>query len=168
MSAHFIIRVWYFEQTQTLSDHSESLSNTVFLFFIRVSFNCFQIDVVDETRQYAEWEKDVSITSGIIAGKRALNRIHSELGLQGYNQVILIMESTTFKILFFRIKTNTFCIIYFFSNLAVFLEENLPPKVYPWSYFGLQLLEGLLELINFGLRLLGLVAGLGLFFSSSS
>ncbi|XP_026677291.1 glycogen debranching enzyme [Diaphorina citri] len=47
------------------------------------------IDVVQETRQYPEWDRDVTLASGIIAGKRTLNRLHSELGLQGYTQVFV-------------------------------------------------------------------------------
>jgi hypothetical protein len=50
-----------------------------------------QIHVVDEIREYAEWSDDssvgVNVHSGIIAAKRALNRLHFELGLAGFNQV---------------------------------------------------------------------------------
>uniref|UniRef100_A0A8D8RVX4 Glycogen debranching enzyme n=1 Tax=Cacopsylla melanoneura TaxID=428564 RepID=A0A8D8RVX4_9HEMI len=53
-----------------------------------------QIDVVEETRQYPEWDKHVNLTSGIIGGKRALNRLHNELGLQGYTQVFVDQVDT--------------------------------------------------------------------------
>lgn len=55
------------------------------------------IHVVDETRQYAEWSNDESLTLGnvryvnekfgIIAAKRALNELHFKLGAEGFNQV---------------------------------------------------------------------------------
>jgi glycogen debranching enzyme len=49
------------------------------------------IHVVDEIREYAEWSDDsslgVNFHSGIIVAKRALNRLHFELGLARFNQV---------------------------------------------------------------------------------
>ncbi|KDR16306.1 Glycogen debranching enzyme, partial [Zootermopsis nevadensis] len=51
------------------------------------------IHVVDETREYAEWSDDssfgVKMLSGIISAKRALNKLHFELGLAGFNQVFV-------------------------------------------------------------------------------
>ncbi|XP_014676824.1 PREDICTED: glycogen debranching enzyme-like [Priapulus caudatus] len=54
----------------------------------------YQLDVVTEDRLYKSWsdapalEKGyVGLRSGIIAGKRALNKLHHYLGEQGYNQV---------------------------------------------------------------------------------
>uniref|UniRef100_A0A8C4WV81 Glycogen debranching enzyme n=1 Tax=Eptatretus burgeri TaxID=7764 RepID=A0A8C4WV81_EPTBU len=51
-----------------------------------------QISVVTEERKYAEWGNGqqpgiVGLASGIIAGKRALNLLHQQLGQEGYNQV---------------------------------------------------------------------------------
>ncbi|XP_071444480.1 glycogen debranching enzyme [Hetaerina americana] len=53
------------------------------------------IHVVNEARQYSEWFDGVQITSsqfvnihsGIIVAKRALNKLHFELGKSGFNQV---------------------------------------------------------------------------------
>lgn len=45
------------------------------------------IHVVDETREYQEWEKSVLPNTGIIAGKRALNLLHGQLAEEGFNQV---------------------------------------------------------------------------------
>jgi glycogen debranching enzyme len=58
-------------------------------------FHSAQIHVVDETRHYTEWAETVTanasntvgLQSGIIAAKRALNKLHFELGLSGFNQV---------------------------------------------------------------------------------
>ncbi|CRK94139.1 CLUMA_CG007658, isoform A [Clunio marinus] len=47
------------------------------------------IHVVNEERQYQEWEKQVSEKSGIIAAKRALNDLHGFLGTKGFNQVFV-------------------------------------------------------------------------------
>ncbi|XP_069703236.1 glycogen debranching enzyme isoform X2 [Periplaneta americana] len=51
------------------------------------------IHVVDELREYAEWSDDlvlgVNHHSGIIAAKKALNKLHFELGLAGFNQVFV-------------------------------------------------------------------------------
>lgn len=56
-----------------------------------------QIHVVDEKRQYTEWNdnqslimespKYVSRNSGIIPAKRAINDLHFQLGLNGFDQV---------------------------------------------------------------------------------
>lgn len=43
--------------------------------------------MVDEERQYQEWDNGVNDKSGIIAGKRALNLLHGELAEQGFSQV---------------------------------------------------------------------------------
>ncbi|XP_022256947.1 glycogen debranching enzyme-like, partial [Limulus polyphemus] len=52
------------------------------------------IHVVDETRCYTSWSENsqsergmVNSKSGIITGKRALNRLHQELGAAGFSQV---------------------------------------------------------------------------------
>lgn len=52
------------------------------------------IHVVDETRCYMSWSENpqselgkVNFKSGIITGKRALNRLHQELGAAGFSQV---------------------------------------------------------------------------------
>lgn len=53
------------------------------------------IHVVDEVRQYPEWSdvnigpKYVGMHSGIIIAKRALNKLHFELGKAGYSQVFV-------------------------------------------------------------------------------
>jgi len=54
------------------------------------------VHVVDEARQYTEWTdgevKDVSqvnLETGIGAAKRALNKVHTELGLEGFSQVFV-------------------------------------------------------------------------------
>ncbi|XP_006000067.1 glycogen debranching enzyme isoform X1 [Latimeria chalumnae] len=54
-----------------------------------------QISVVSEERYYSKWNPaadpsnpgEVNFQSGIIAGKRALNRLHQELGAKGFIQV---------------------------------------------------------------------------------
>lgn len=45
------------------------------------------IHVVDEERQYQEWDVHVNSSSGILAAKRALNLLHGELAEQGFSQV---------------------------------------------------------------------------------
>ncbi|KAJ9590614.1 hypothetical protein L9F63_016384, partial [Diploptera punctata] len=56
------------------------------------------IHVVDEIREYAEWSDDptcgVNLHSGIIAAKRALNKLHFELGLGGFSQVYVDQMDT--------------------------------------------------------------------------
>ncbi|XP_066992681.2 glycogen debranching enzyme [Anabrus simplex] len=53
------------------------------------------IHVVDELRQYMEWsdadttEGTVNLQYGIIAAKKALNQLHFELGMAGFNQVFV-------------------------------------------------------------------------------
>lgn len=54
------------------------------------------IHVVDEFRQYLGWGSPVAeqppsvhLSSGIVAAKRALNRLHFELGQQGFTQVFV-------------------------------------------------------------------------------
>ncbi|XP_049783705.1 glycogen debranching enzyme isoform X1 [Schistocerca cancellata] len=53
------------------------------------------IHVVDEFRQYAAWTEDddasegVGIRSGIISAKKALNKLHFDLGMSGFNQVFV-------------------------------------------------------------------------------
>lgn len=64
-------------------------------------FFLFQIHVVDEERQYASWtddheleekeESSVGLKSGIIAAKRALNNLHSNLGREKFSQVSKIL-----------------------------------------------------------------------------
>ena len=73
------------------------MHKSVFHNFISVLTNKFQIHVVDEKRQYAEWTNDISETennsryvcpqTGIIAAKKALNDLHFQLGMKGYSQV---------------------------------------------------------------------------------
>lgn len=46
-----------------------------------------QIHVVNEERQYQEWNKGVDSKSGIIAAKRAINVLHGTLVQEGLNQV---------------------------------------------------------------------------------
>lgn len=45
------------------------------------------IHVVNEEREYQEWDRNVDERTGIIAAKRALNDMHGYLGLNGYDQV---------------------------------------------------------------------------------
>ncbi|XP_060864608.1 glycogen debranching enzyme isoform X2 [Metopolophium dirhodum] len=46
------------------------------------------IHVVEEERQYMQWSsKDINITTGIVAGKKALNALHYNLGKGGFDQV---------------------------------------------------------------------------------
>ncbi|XP_031629828.1 glycogen debranching enzyme [Contarinia nasturtii] len=47
------------------------------------------IHVVNEERQYQEWENGVDFKSGIIAAKRALNHLHGELAEAGFSQVFV-------------------------------------------------------------------------------
>ncbi|XP_050533845.1 glycogen debranching enzyme isoform X3 [Daktulosphaira vitifoliae] len=48
------------------------------------------IDVVSEEREYMDWvDLSVSFKSGIMAGKKALNDLHYELGIQGFDQVFV-------------------------------------------------------------------------------
>uniref|UniRef100_A0A1B6F753 Glycogen debranching enzyme n=1 Tax=Cuerna arida TaxID=1464854 RepID=A0A1B6F753_9HEMI len=48
------------------------------------------IHVVDESREYMPWADDaVNINTGIIAGKRALNNLHYQLGKNGFDQVFV-------------------------------------------------------------------------------
>lgn len=53
----------------------------------------FQIHVVDEQRVYAAWSEgspqrgEVNKKSGIIECKNVLNKLHYELGANGFNQV---------------------------------------------------------------------------------
>lgn len=61
------------------------------------------IHVVDELRLYTEWTDDpnliaiddnlryVTNKSGLIAAKRALNELHFKLGIEGFNQVFIII-----------------------------------------------------------------------------
>lgn len=46
-----------------------------------------QIHVVNEERQYQEWNNGVDSKSGILAAKRALNVLHGKLAEEGYSQV---------------------------------------------------------------------------------
>lgn len=66
------------------------------------------IHVVDESRQYTEWsetEKNspryVGPYSGIIAAKKALNKLHCQLGMEGFSQVCI-------KVLLFDCKASRF------------------------------------------------------------
>jgi glycogen debranching enzyme len=45
------------------------------------------IHVVNEERQYQEWEKNVNERTGIIAAKRILNDLHGYLGHEGFTEV---------------------------------------------------------------------------------
>lgn len=53
------------------------------------------IHVVDETRVYTAWSDseptrgEIGLNSGIIKGKKLLNKLHFELGANGYNQVFV-------------------------------------------------------------------------------
>ncbi|XP_064607423.1 glycogen debranching enzyme-like isoform X2 [Liolophura sinensis] len=53
------------------------------------------IHVVSEKRVYSSWsdnesdEGHVTLTSGIIAGKKVLNKLHYRLGIEGFNQVFV-------------------------------------------------------------------------------
>ena len=57
--------------------------------------NFDQIDVVKEKRFYKSWSADTSktgpdqvdIKTGIIAAKKAINKLHHELGRAGFDQV---------------------------------------------------------------------------------
>lgn len=51
-------------------------------------FFFFKIHVVEEDRQYMSWSHDeININTGIVAGKRVLNELHSDLGRRGFDQV---------------------------------------------------------------------------------
>lgn len=52
-------------------------------------FSFTQIHVVDEQRQYQEWNNGVDDKTGIIAAKRALNLLHGELAETGFSQVFV-------------------------------------------------------------------------------
>ncbi|XP_025406439.1 glycogen debranching enzyme isoform X4 [Sipha flava] len=46
------------------------------------------IHVVDEERQYMNWsDEEINIETGIVAGKKALNELHYDLGKRGFDQV---------------------------------------------------------------------------------
>ncbi|XP_075221320.1 glycogen debranching enzyme isoform X2 [Lycorma delicatula] len=48
------------------------------------------IHVVNENRQYPSWgENGITLDTGIVAGKKALNNLHYQLGKKGYNQVFV-------------------------------------------------------------------------------
>ena len=54
--------------------------------------SCPQIHVVSEPRLYPSWSEkvgrgQVTAHTGIIAAKRALNKLHHDIGLAGFNQV---------------------------------------------------------------------------------
>lgn len=59
-----------------------------------LSFNFVQISVVSEERFYTKWNPgaspsdtgDVNLQSGIIAARRAINKLHQELGAKGFIQ----------------------------------------------------------------------------------
>lgn len=47
-----------------------------------------KIHVVEEERQYMSWsQQEIDLNTGIVAGKRALNELHFELGVRGFDQV---------------------------------------------------------------------------------
>ncbi|XP_050428887.1 glycogen debranching enzyme isoform X2 [Adelges cooleyi] len=53
------------------------------------------IDVVKEDRQYMCWSDEfVNMNTGIMAGKRALNDLHYDLGLRGFDQVFVDQVDT--------------------------------------------------------------------------
>lgn len=43
--------------------------------------------MVNESRQYQEWNNGVDAKSGIIAARRALNALHGRLAEEGFDQV---------------------------------------------------------------------------------
>uniref|UniRef100_A0A1I7U7N9 Glycogen debranching enzyme n=1 Tax=Caenorhabditis tropicalis TaxID=1561998 RepID=A0A1I7U7N9_9PELO len=47
------------------------------------------IHVVHEKRPYASWDKEISESQGIIRGRKILNRLHTWLAENGYNQVFV-------------------------------------------------------------------------------
>lgn len=47
------------------------------------------IHVVNEERQYQEWEKHVTNETGIIAGRKIINLLHGEMAEQGFNEVFI-------------------------------------------------------------------------------
>ena len=80
-----------------------------------------QIHVVDEGRQFASWTDDeklakedakyVSLKSGIISAKRALNDLHYWLGKNSYTQVSLSIDMGIIKkFQIFHIFLKLYCI----------------------------------------------------------
>ncbi|KAL9916549.1 glycogen debranching enzyme isoform 1-T3 [Glossina fuscipes fuscipes] len=47
------------------------------------------IHIVDEKRTYQSWDKEVDLSTGIIAAKRALNNLHHHLAEKGFTQVFV-------------------------------------------------------------------------------
>lgn len=45
------------------------------------------IHVVNETRPYSIWNKEININTGIIKMKSILNKLHYEMAIQGYSQI---------------------------------------------------------------------------------
>lgn len=45
------------------------------------------ISVVEETRTYSSWEKEVNLNSGIIKGKMMMNNLHSKMSQDGFSQI---------------------------------------------------------------------------------
>lgn len=46
--------------------------------------------MVEEERQYMSWSDDeITINSGIVAGKMALNALHYDLGKRGFDQIFV-------------------------------------------------------------------------------
>lgn len=45
------------------------------------------ISVVEETRNYARWQKEVNAESGLIRGKAAMNRLHFQMAQTGFSQI---------------------------------------------------------------------------------
>jgi glycogen debranching enzyme len=60
-----------------------------------------KIHVVKEKRIYGSWGTDVKEDDGIIAGKKALNDLHTFLGNNGFNEVYVDQV-----ILAFDLKTS--------------------------------------------------------------
>jgi hypothetical protein len=104
-----------------------------------------QIHVVDETREYAEWSDDCSVgvngNSGIIAAKRALNKLHFELGLEGFSQVSLsysccicmyekvkthahVFAHLNGSVNFYTAKSTLYCIVLY---CIVFIQRSKHP-----------------------------------------
>lgn len=56
--------------------------------------------MVDEQREYLGWsDQEVNMSTGIVAGKRALNNLHYRLGKEGFDQVQLFILTLTFTML---------------------------------------------------------------------